>query len=308
MTLPRAVIPGQSYMVTRRCTQRQFLMRPDDQTTESFEYCLAVAAQRCGIELLFTVAMSNHHHTGIFDPDGRYPEFLEYFHKLFAKCQNALRGRWENFWSSEQTSIVRLVSASDVLDKLVYTVTNPVKDHLVSRSGDWPGATSYRAHRTGEEKIVRRPKHFFRDDGPMPERAVLRFHRPRGFSHLPQQEWAGLVGQRVRMVELRAEADRRASGTSVLGARAILAQRWQARPCSREPRRRLNPRIAAKSTWRRIEALQRSRLFLKAYRAARKLLATGYNFALFPEGTYWMLRFMRVVCEVESSAAPLLAG
>ena len=27
--LPRQVLPGQFYMVTRRCTQRQFLLRPD---------------------------------------------------------------------------------------------------------------------------------------------------------------------------------------------------------------------------------------------------------------------------------------
>lgn len=308
MTLPRAVFPGQSYMVTRRCTQRQFLMRPDDQTNESFEYCLAVAAQRCGIELLFTVAMSNHHHTGIFDPHGRYPEFLEYFHKLFAKCQNALRGRWENFWSSEQTSVVRLVSDEDVLDKLIYAVTNPVKDHLVTRSSDWPGVTSYRANRTGEERLIRRPKHFFRDEGPMPERAVLRFHRPRGFAHLHQQEWAGVIEQRVRSIELRAEASRRASAVHVLGARAILNQRWQARPRPPEPRRKLNPRIAAKNTWRRVEALQRNQLFLKAYRAARDVLAMGYNFALFPAGTYWMSRFMSVVCEVEQDVAPLPAG
>lgn len=308
MTLPRAVSPGQSYMVTRRCTQRQFLMRPDDQTNKSFEYCLAVAAERCGIELLFTVAMSNHHHTGIFDPDGRYPEFLEYFHKLFAKCQNALRGRWENFWSSEQTSVVRLVSDEDVLDKLVYALTNPVKEDLVMRSADWPGITSYRANRTGEERIVHRPKHFFRDDGPMPERAVLRFRRPGGFAHVSQQEWSNIVGQRVRVIELRAEADRRASGAPLLGVRAVLAQRWQERPRSREPRRKLNPRIAAKNTWRRVEALQRNRRFLKAYRAARNLLAMGYNFAVFPEGTYWMVRFMSVVCGLERNVSLLLAG
>jgi len=96
-------------MITRRCTQRQFLMRPDRETNNAFIYCLAVAAAKFGIRVLFTAAMSNHHHTGIYDPDGCYPAFIEHFHKLFAKCQNALRGRWENFWSSEQTSVVRLV-------------------------------------------------------------------------------------------------------------------------------------------------------------------------------------------------------
>jgi hypothetical protein len=93
-------------MITRRCTQRQFLMRPDPATNNAFVYCLAVAAEHAGVQVLFTSAQSNHHHTGIYDPKGTYPEFIEHFHKLFAKCMNSLRGRWENFWSSEQTSVV----------------------------------------------------------------------------------------------------------------------------------------------------------------------------------------------------------
>jgi REP element-mobilizing transposase RayT len=129
-------------MITRRCTQRQFLMRPDRETNNAFIYCLGVAAQKFGIRVLFTVAMSNHHHTGIHDPDGCYPEFIEHFHKLFAKCQNALRGRWENFWSSEQTSVVRLVDPNDVVDKMTYALTNPVKDNLVDKAHHWPGVTS----------------------------------------------------------------------------------------------------------------------------------------------------------------------
>jgi hypothetical protein len=128
-------------MITRRCTQRQFLMRPDPTTNNAFIYCLAEAAHRCGIQVLFTAAQSNHHHTGIYDPLGNCPAFIEHFHKLFAKCQNALRGRWENFWSSEQTSVVRLVSPEDVLDKMVYAFTNPVKDGLVERVDHWPGLT-----------------------------------------------------------------------------------------------------------------------------------------------------------------------
>jgi len=35
-----------TYMITRRCTQRQFLMRPDDETNNAFIYCLAEAASR----------------------------------------------------------------------------------------------------------------------------------------------------------------------------------------------------------------------------------------------------------------------
>jgi len=75
VSTPREVLPGRTYMITRRCTQRQFLMRPDRETNNAFIYCLAVAAERFGIRVLFTVAMSNHHHTGIYDPDGCYPAF-----------------------------------------------------------------------------------------------------------------------------------------------------------------------------------------------------------------------------------------
>jgi REP element-mobilizing transposase RayT len=61
MTLPREVIPGRFYMVTRRCTQRQFLLRPDKETNNAFIYCLAEAAQRFGIDVLLPCAMANHH-------------------------------------------------------------------------------------------------------------------------------------------------------------------------------------------------------------------------------------------------------
>jgi len=73
MPRPREVLPGRTYRITRRCTQRQFLLRPDPETNNAFIYCLAVAAQRADVEVIFTAAQSNHHHTGIYDPKGTYP-------------------------------------------------------------------------------------------------------------------------------------------------------------------------------------------------------------------------------------------
>jgi hypothetical protein len=73
------VLPGQFYLVTRRCTQRQLLLRPDAATNNAFTYCLIEAAQRTQVEVLLPCAMSNHHHTVILDRYGRYPEFVEHF-------------------------------------------------------------------------------------------------------------------------------------------------------------------------------------------------------------------------------------
>ena len=83
--MPRRIVSGGVYMVTRRCTQRQFLLRPDPTTTNAFVYCLALAAHRTQIQVVAFLAHSNHHHTIVVDTQGRMPEFLEYFHKLVAK-------------------------------------------------------------------------------------------------------------------------------------------------------------------------------------------------------------------------------
>ncbi len=283
-------------MITRRCTQRQFLMRPDRETNNAFLYCLAFAAQRFRIRVLFTMAMSNHHHTGIEDPDGHYPAFLELFHKLFAKCQNALRGRWENFWSSEQTSVVRLVEPADVLGKMVYALTTPVTAGLVEKAHHWPGASSLPALTHTKPLSATRPKHFFRDDGPMPDVVSLHLVKPQGYQDLSDNEFAALVLERVRATEETAAAERRRTGAQVLGRRAVLDQKWSARPVSREPRRQLNPRVAARSKWSRIEALLRNRAFRDAYAAAREALLAGIRDIVFPAGTYWLRRFTQAVC------------
>jgi hypothetical protein len=55
MTQPREVLSGQFYLLTRRCTQRQFLLRPDPETNNAFPYCLAVAAEKYKIGVLCSV-------------------------------------------------------------------------------------------------------------------------------------------------------------------------------------------------------------------------------------------------------------
>ena len=62
MTAPRSIVPGHTYLLTRRCSERRFFLRPDERTTGIFLYCLAEAAERFGIRVLAWMAMSNHYH------------------------------------------------------------------------------------------------------------------------------------------------------------------------------------------------------------------------------------------------------
>jgi REP element-mobilizing transposase RayT len=288
---PREIVPGRFYMVTRRCTQRQFLLRPDEATNNAFLYCLADAAQRCNITVLLTCAMSNHHHTVIFDPDGNLPAFTEHFHKLLAKCQNALRGRWENFWSSEQVCVVHLVDPVDVMNKLVYVATNPVKDRLVEKVHHWPGVNGLAALLGGHTLEATRPSHFFRPAGPMPAVVTLTLALPPELGDT--QQLRRELRDEVAAVEAAVAAERMRTGARVLGRRTIIRQSWRACPASHEPRRNLRPQVAARCQWARIEALGRNREFLAAYRDARTRWLAG-DPAQFPAGTYWLRRFAHV--------------
>ncbi len=290
--LPRQVLPRQFYLVTRRCTQRQFLLRPDPETNNAFTYALIEAAQRTQIDVLLPCAMSNHYHAVIFDRFGRYPEFVEHFHKMFARSQNALRGRWENFWSSEQVCMVRLVDRQDVIDKLVYTATNPVKDGLVDKVHHWPGVNGLGALLAGRPLRADRPWHFYRQDGAMPEAVELRLTIPPELG--PEAEVLAELRQRVADTEAALAAERQRKGIRVFGRRAVLQQSWRDGPASFEPRRNLRPRVAARSKWARLEALRRNRDFVEDYTAAREAWRAGASF-VFPAGTYWLRRHARVL-------------
>ena len=299
MSLPREVLPGRVHMLSRRCTQRQFLLRPDKVTNETFLYCLAAAANRYDVRVVLPVAMSNHHHTVVYDGEGRVIEFMEHFHKMLAKAQNAHRGRGENLWSSEPPSLVQLVGVDDLLEKLVYVATNPVKAGLVDRAHHWPGVQGLDALLNRRTIVVRRPKQFFRAGGSMPEEVTLELGLPPGIEDA--DAFLCALRERVAAEEERLAAERRRAGRGVLGRRGVLQQDWRSCPTSREPRRGLQPRVAARSVWARIEALQRNRAFIDAYRTARAAWLAGLE-AVFPPGTYWLRRFASVVVAEPSRA------
>ena len=263
-------------------------MRPDQATTEAFSYCLILAAQRCNVGIVAFIANSNHWHGVVIDRDGRLPEFLQFFHVMFAKHQNCLRGRWENFWASEQTSIVELIEPDDIVDKCAYVLANPVKDQLVEKAHHWPGASALVAVRHPRAICATRPKRFFRPNGKLSAVVSLELSVPPGFAN--RAEFRRLVDERVAAIEVAAAEKRRDKSRRVLGSKAVLAQPWNDRPDSHEPRRELSPRVACRNKWARIEALKRNKHWLDAYATCRARHAAGDRRVVFPPGTYWLAR------------------
>ncbi|MEZ4226562.1 MAG: hypothetical protein R3B13_36785 [Polyangiaceae bacterium] len=297
MTAPRQVIPGRMYLITRRCTRREFLLRPSKRTDEAFLYCLGVACRRYGMKLCWLTVMSNHYHAGIQDVDGCYPEFLRYFHSLLARCLNAHHGRWENLWASEQTCVVHLGDADAVFDKMVYSLCNAVKDHLVDRVHLWPGFCSYSSQLADRPVVVKRPAWFFDESGDMPEQVELHFARPPEFADLSSAQWVEKLRAAVAEEEAKAAAERQADGRRVLGRKAIRRQSPFACPKTCADRRVLRPRVASKNKWRRIELLTRNKWFLQRYREAYARRRAGESDVLFPHGSYKLRVQGLVRCE-----------
>lgn len=294
MSAPRPVFPNRFLFITRRCTQRSFLLRPDDETNNAFTYLLGEAAQRFGMQVTLSQMMSNHHHTMLYDAEGRHAEFREHFHKLVAKSQNALRNRWENLWSTDDPSVVDVLTRDDLLDKLVYIATNPVKDGLVEKVHHWPGPKFVAALLSGKPMHARRPRHFFREDGPMPAEIELALALPDHFEG--KDEFLAELARRIAAFEEACARERLATGRRIVGRRGVLRQSWRDSPTSHEPRRTLRPRVAARNKWLRIATLQRNKAWEAAYREARLRWQAGEP-AVFPYGTYWLRRFAHVAVQ-----------
>ena len=295
MSLPRPVVENRSYMVTRRCAERRFFLRPSRQVEQAFLFCLGVAAQRHRIVVYWVSVLSNHYHLGIRDVEGSYPEFLQFLHSLLARCLNAHLSRWENFWSSEQSGVLHLGDAEAVFDKMVYSLANPVKAQLVDSVAHWPGINSLFHQLSDRPMTVKRPHWFFDKTGTMPETVQLRFARPPEFAELSQEEWAERIRTAVVFEEDQAAEARRENNGRVLGRKAILRQSPFSCPRTATVRRRLRPRVASRSKWRRIELLRENRCFLHSYRSAYERRRSGSVDVEFPYGTY-QLRKLKLVC------------
>jgi REP element-mobilizing transposase RayT len=287
MTLPRRVLPGTSYLVTRRCSERRFFLNPSRITTEIFLYVLAVAAQRHDILVHAACVLSNHCHLVVTDTKGQLPKFMQYLDSLVARAVNASIGRFEGFWAKDGSySAVEPLDPSDVVRKVAYVLGNPVAAGLVRRGAQWPGLWTAPEQIGTATLTARKPSVFFDPNSHLPATAELALTVPPRFPSAA--EFRSVVTTELQAIEARHQ------GRKFLGVARVLAQSPFARPAPGEPRFEISPRIAARDKWRRIEGLLRLKEFVEEYRSAWADRRSGAGNVVFPAGT-WLLRVLHGV-------------
>lgn len=287
MSLPRRVLPHQTYLVTRRCLGRRFLLRPDDALTNAFLYCLALAAHRHGVAVHALCAMSNHYHLVITDNEGVLPDFMAWFNRQLAMCVKRLR-RWDEVvWEPNVTySAVELGGPSEVLDKVAYVFLNPVSAALVRSPERWPGALSTAQILRSGKMSAKRPDVWFKNDAP--ESVRLTLSAPPCFSDQAGYVQALDALVTSRMSQLRTELRRQ--GRGYLGRTRVRKTVVTDQPTTKKQRFGRNPTFSAltRAAWR--AAAQRLRAFRLAYRVAYQAWRNGERIVEFPAGTWWVVR------------------
>jgi len=283
-------------MITKRVFGRQFRLRPCELTNAIIRYVVAVIAKKTGIKIHCIVAMSNHWHVCLTDPEGRISEFTRDCHAFIARAVNAAHGDFESLWSNEQTSHVTCVEPEDLVRKIAYAMANPVAAYLVAHGKNWPGV---RTCWPAKPMIVKRPQRFFRggkNGGQWPDTACLEMSRPPGYDEMSDDQLAEKIADAIKEREQMFRNRARKEGKRFLGRRAVLDQSRHASPHTREPRFKPSPRVACINKWRRIEKLQADKQWRADYKRALERWRAGDRTVVFPPGTYQMRVLHGVRC------------
>jgi putative transposase len=297
MTQPRRILKGATYLVTRRCVDRRFLLTPRGKVPDLLAYAFAKAAKTHGVQVHCAMTMPNHWHSLITDPNGVIDKFSRDCNSLSARSINAHYGRSESLWSSQGLSLVRVEHPEDVMDKLVYATINPVKAGLVDHPADMPGFRTLPSAALRKPRVIKRPKTSFYSNSKLPDEVELEITVPPHFAHLGKEAFVRQYEERVNGEVEALRAERKREGRSVMGAYKLLRQRRDGRPETREIWRSRDPVLACKNKELRLKAIARERMFRRDYRDAWKRQAAGEEGVLFPAGTLLMVRLHGAFCE-----------
>ena len=287
-------------MVTRRTTQRQFLLRPSKAINGCIKYCVALAAEKSGVRLHALVFMSNHYHIVLTDVLGKLPLFTTELNRLLAKSLNVYHDRGENFWAGHvQPSHVLLPERADIYNKLLYLLNNPVEAGLVSKGKDWPGVRLY----VPGKVHCKRPKFYFRSEeegGRMPKKLSFELSLPEVLGS--KKEVLRELEAEVKASEVAIGNKRKSKGLGFLGAKVVKQQAVTSTPISKEWSSSISPRLACADKWRRAELLQLFKDFQVAYKDAWEQLKSGFKNVEFPLGTYRLARYSGVTIDVPDTS------
>lgn len=299
MSQPNPAFRNATYLLTRRCVQRELLLLPTPIVTGIFAYAVARAAAKHRVQVHAALAMTNHWHAVITVSEAVASEFARDVHAAVARCVNVHLDRSEALWSSDGLSLVRLVDRGAIFDKMVYTELNAVAAGLVARPKDWRGFRVTPRDALRKPTRVARPRLFYSkgEGAACPEKVELEVTIPPCFADEGDLEFVERFEKAVkeRVKSLRGDsADEGGAGARMDEVLALARGR---RPSTERQRGGRRPRIACGDPEVRRQARSELTQFRRAYKRARRLWLEGRGSVTFPYGTHVMAPYPNVEVE-----------
>jgi REP element-mobilizing transposase RayT len=285
--------PQTIFFVTSRTIQSRFLMAPSDKTNELIGGILARAVRQCEVELFAYVFTSNHFHAMV-----RAPSAIA-MSKFMQRLQSNIAVKIGRFVSWRGRFFARRYSAEPIVDegaqveRLRYILSHGVKEGLVARCQEWPGLSSTQTLLEGGSASVHSWRNWtrrwkievgedvkvgrFSAECPS-EREVLQL--------TPLPCWAALTARkRSRLVaQMVAEIDSAAPNPTPADTRHITKQNPHGAPLMSKHSSRPKAHASTKRLW--IEAAERYRHFLSAFRRASREWLSGAFDVEFPQHSF----------------------
>jgi len=281
--------------ITCRTIQGRFLLRPGPALDDILLGVLGRAQRLYPVEICAFSFLSNHYHLLLWVQDAeRMTRFMWYFQTNAAREVARLANWPDKVWSRRYEAIVISNEPAAQVDRLRYVLAQGVKEGLVGRVADWPGATMVRAlmedrplrgtwfNRTREyaARLTRKPL----DPRSYAEEETVTLSQLPCLRDLSPQAYRNVVAGLVQEIESEAAAERALTGCEPLGAGAILRQHPHTRPNRTE--KSPAPRFHAASRRVRQELREAYGWFLVAFREAAESLKAGDRLARFPDGCF----------------------
>ena len=290
--------------ITRRVRGREFRLLPNKKTNRVIGYIVAVMSKKYNISIHAICVLSDHWHLVVHDWFDNIVDFTRDCHSFIARAINNTYGDTESLWSSNQTSRPRPLTPADTLDRIGYTMGNPVKHGLVKYGRSWPGL---RRSWPDRPMRFRRPKNFFRDigteedEGTWPDWAILEMHRPVGFEDESDSDLAIKVRKAIADAEASFRSQRAEAGKhQYLGRGKVLKQKRHSRAQTPEKKYRRRKNVVCADPELEEQALQADRAWRATYAERLVRWRRGERDVEFPYGTYKM----RVVHNVRVADPP----
>ena len=299
----RRIIPGTTYLITKKCTDDRFWLLPDDPIIgEILLYTLIIKALAHGVLIHGFVAASNHIHLVATDVRGELPNFMKYFLGESSKAIQVARGvKRRPIWDKERYSAVTLLDLDAAERKIAYAILNPPEGGTCEPM-DWPGLISCR-WRLGETMVATRPPVYF--SGRRPEVVSMRLspvaaqymeklpdnatEEEKAQRQLAEDEANASSNARIeKMVSEgleRIRAERAKQGKSFLGAERML-ELASVEDRGNRPFGEINPLFATRNSELMAWAILDYKSFEAKHRDARERYLHGETDVVFPYGTF----------------------